>query len=312
MWFTRRIDSVAWGSNLAGTQTHSMQIMKPVIHSFTFLILGALMLQAQDFSKVEIKATHVAGRVYMLEGAGGNIGVSAGPDGILIVDDQFAPLADKIEAALAKLDKGPVRYVLNTHWHGDHTGGNAHFGKSATIVAHKNVRERLAGKSETPPSALPVITFDQSISVHFNGEEIRIYPLPPGHTDGDSVVHFTKSGVLHMGDLFFNKRFPFIDLASGGSAAGYAKDVQLVLDSVPEGTRIIPGHGELADVKDLETFRNMLRETIGLVNEAIGRGETLAQVKVAGVPAAWKDYGAGFINTSRYLEIVFNSLTEEK
>src|ERR1041385_3381718 len=183
-----------------------------------------------DLSKVEIKSTQVSGNVYMLEGSGGNIGVSVGADGILIVDDQFAPLADKIRAALKKLGEGKLKYILNTHWHGDHTGGNKEFGPEAPIIAHDNVRKRLSTeqhsdffKETTPASpkeALPVITFDQALSVHFNGEEIRAIHFPHGHTDGDSVIFFSASNVVHLGDDFFAGRFPFVDLESGGSVEG--------------------------------------------------------------------------------------------
>src|SRR5688572_15664773 len=222
--------------------------MKRIITSFFVSVAFAGVLNAQqDFSRVEIKSTQVAGNVHMFEGAGGNIGVSSGPDGILIVDDQFAPLAEKIDAALQKLEApGPLKFVLNTHWHGDHTGGNAFFGRKASIVAHANVRKRLAAKSDTAKEALPVITHEDGLSVHFNGEEIRMISLPPGHTDGDCVIHFTKSGVVHMGDQFFNGRFPFIDLGSGGDVAGYLKNVETVLSKLPEGVKIIPGHGPLA------------------------------------------------------------------
>lgn len=183
----------------------------------------------QDFSKVQIKVQKVSGTVYMLEGAGGNIGASVGDDGIVIVDDQYLPLADKIEAALQGISNKPIKFVLNTHWHGDHTGGNPHFGEKAPIIAQENVRKRLSsgGKTmfgETPPApkvALPIITFENSVSVHLNGEDIRAIHVPHGHTDGDSVIFFPQSNVVHMGDDFFNGgMFPFIDIASGGSVLG--------------------------------------------------------------------------------------------
>ena len=272
--------------------------------------LAAISVSAQgNFENVQIKSTHVAGNVHMLEGQGGNIGVSTGPDGLLIVDDQFAPLAQKIDAALAKLEAGgPLKFVLNTHWHGDHTGGNAFFGRKASIVAHTNVRKRLAGKSNTPKEALPVITQDHGLSVHFNGEEIRMIPLGPGHTDGDSVIHFTKSGVVHMGDQFFNGRFPFIDLGSGGSVEGYAKNVESVLSKLPDDIKIIPGHGPLATKKDLQGFHEMLVETTAVIRKAISEGKSLEQVKAAGLPEKYKEWGAGFINQQTYIQIVYNNL----
>jgi cyclase len=257
----------------------------------------------QDFSKVEIKTTAVAGNIHMLEGSGGNIGVSTGPDGVLIVDDQFAPLAEKISAAVAKLDAGPIKFVLNTHWHGDHTGGNAKFGKQASIIAQTNVRKRLADKSGTPKEALPVVTFDDTAAVHFNGEDIQMLHLGPGHTDGDSVIY--------MGDLFFNGKFPFVDLGSGGDVAGLLQNIETVLKKLPADVKVIPGHGPLGTRSDLEAFRDMLVETTGLVKQAIRDGKSLADVKAAGLPDKYKSWGGGFINASRWLEISYNSLSKK-
>jgi glyoxylase-like metal-dependent hydrolase (beta-lactamase superfamily II) len=220
--------------------------MRKVILAFLlFGFLGAIhaFAQGQDFSKVEMKVQKVAGTVYMLEGAGGNIGASVGDDGIVIVDDEFLPLADKIEAALKGITDKPVKVVLNTHWHGDHTGGNQHFGEKAPIVAQENVRKRLAagGKTrfgETKPAektALPVITFENDVSVHLNGEDIHAIHFPNGHTDGDSVIFFKQSNVVHMGDDFFNGgMFPFIDIDSGGSVQGMIAGDEKVLAEVPD------------------------------------------------------------------------------
>jgi cyclase len=265
----------------------------------------------RDMSNVQIKTIPVAGNIHMLEGSGGNIGVSTGPDGVLIVDDQFLPLAEKIAAAVEKLNQGPIKFVLNTHWHGDHTGGNAHFGKKASIVAHANVRKRLADKSDTPKEALPVVTFENGASVHLNGEEIRLIYLGPAHTDGDSIVHFTKSGVFHMGDLFFNARFPFVDLGSGGDVAGLLKVIEAALEKIPADAKIIPGHGALATRGDLEKYRDMLVETISMVKKAQAEGKSLADVKAVGMPEKYKDWGTGFINASRWLEFTYNSLAKK-
>ena len=282
--------------------------MKGIISSF--LLLAVLSALAQPTgSNVQIKSTHVAGNVHMLEGAGGNVGVSTGPDGLLIVDDQFAYMAEKIDAALQKLEAPkPLKFVLNTHWHGDHTGGNAFFGTKASIVAHSNVRKRLAAKSDTAKDALPVITHDNGLSVNFNGEEIRMIPLLPGHTDGDCAIHFTKSGVIHMGDQFFNGRFPFIDLGSGGSVDGYIKNVANVLQMATDDMKIIPGHGALATKKDLQAFHDMLVETTGVIRKAIADGKSIEEVKAAGLPEKYKEWGTGFINHQRYIEIVYNNL----
>jgi cyclase len=290
----------------------------------SFLLLFAVSIRAQqpDYSKVQIKVTKVAGNVYMLEGAGGNIGVSVGEDGILIVDDQFAPLADKIRAALKGLADTKLRFILNTHWHGDHTGGNVAFGPEATIIAQDNVRKRLSTeqksalfKNTTPPSpkeALPVITFNQSLSVHFNGEEIRVIHFPQGHTDGDSVIFFTKSNVIHLGDDFFAGRFPFVDLESGGTVEGLIKNVGEIIGKVPEGAKLIPGHGPLSTVDDLKSYHRMLTQTTDIVRQKIAAGKTLDQIKSEGLPDEWKPWGAGFIKTDLWVETIYKSLTANK
>jgi cyclase len=296
------------------------QIMKRCLlcaFSIALLSLASLALAQGDLSKVEIKSTQVSGNVYMLEGAGGNIGVSVGSDGILIVDDQFAPLAEKIRAALKKLGEGKLKYILNTHWHGDHTGGNKEFGPEAPIIAHDNVRKRLSGELKpasgnaqpAPPEALPVITFDQSLSVFFNGEEIRVIHFPHGHTDGDSVIFFTRSNVVHMGDHFFNGMFPFVDLASGGDVEGYARNVEAVIAKVPAGAKIIPGHGPLATVEDLKKFHQMMVETIGIVREKMKAGKTADQIKAEGLGDKWANWGNGFIKTPAWIQSIYQSLS---
>jgi glyoxylase-like metal-dependent hydrolase (beta-lactamase superfamily II) len=274
-----------------------------------------------DFSKVEIKPTKVAGNVYMLEGAGGNIGVSVGPDGILIVDDQFAPLADKIRAALKGLNQGKLRFILNTHGHGDHTGGNASFGPEAPIIAHDTVRKRLSTEQRieffkstvpaAPKEALPVITFNQSLSVHFNGEEIRVIHYPSGHTDGDSVIFFTASNVVHLGDDFFAGRFPFVDVDSGGNVVGLAKNVGEIITKIPAGAKLIPGHGPLSTIDDLKLFHRMLLETTDVVRKKVAAGKTLDQIKSEGLPEEWKSWGTGFIKTEQWIELIHASLTRK-
>ena len=258
-----------------------------------------------------IKDTPVAGSVHLLECSGGNIGVSVGPDGILLVDDQFANMATKIETALSALSTNRIAFLLNTHWHGDHTGGNAHFGTKAVIVAHTNVRKRLLDAQGTAASALPVVTHEHGISVHFNGEEVRVVALGPGHTDGDAAVFFTKSNVLHLGDQFFKDRFPFIDLGSGGDVRGYVKNVADVLTWAPANAQVIPGHGGLGNVDDLRRFHTMLVETTSLVADGIKAGKSLADIRTAGLPEKYKSWGSGFINEARWLEICFNSLSKK-
>ena len=272
-----------------------------------------------DLSKVEIRTTKVAGSVYMLEGAGGNIGVSAGPDGVLIVDDQFAPLADKIRAALKPLGTGQLRYVLNTHFHFDHTHANPVFGREALILAHANARRRLAADlvvlgrphKALPKEGLPVVTYETVMSVHLNGEEVRLVHFPGGHTDGDSVVYFTGSNVIHMGDDFFAGRFPFVDLDNGGSVEGLTRNVAEVIAKAPAGVKIIPGHGPLSTLADLRAYHSMLVETTEIVRARLRAGRTLDEAKAEGLPDKWKGWGSGFINTQHWIEIVYRSLQRD-
>lgn len=274
--------------------------------------------QQTDFSKVEIKTTKVAGNVYMLEGAGGNIGVSAGPDGVLIVDDQFSPLADKVRAAFKPLSPGPLRFVLNTHFHFDHTHANPSFGREALIVAHANVRRRLSVETNVlgetykplPKEGLPVVTYETTVSVYFNGEEIRVVHFPSGHTDGDSVVFFTASNVIHMGDDFFAGRFPFVDVENGGSVEGLERNVSEIIEKAPAEVKIIPGHGPLSTLADLRAYRDVLRETIALVRARMSAGRTLEQAKAEGLPEKFKEWGTGFINTGDWIELVYKSLKQ--
>ena len=298
--------------------------MKKVFPFLAILIVflcGAQKTHAQDFSKVEIKVTKVAGNVYMLQGSGGNIGVSVGPDGILIVDDQFAPLADKIKAALKTLGDGKLKFVLNTHYHADHTDGNIAFAPDALIIAQENVRKRLSTeqvskffKRTTPASpkeALPVVTFDHAVSIFFNGEEIKVIHFPHGHTDGDSIVFFTNSNVIHMGDNFFNPRFPVVDLEAGGNVVGMAMTVGEVISKLPTGVKIIPGHGPLSDAEGLKAFHRMLVETTAIVRKKKKSGKTLEQIKKEGLPEEWKSWGEGYIKTDVWLELVYNSLSKK-
>lgn len=287
--------------------------------SVLLICLCGLQSFAQDFSKVEVKTIKVAGNVYMLQGAGGNIGVSAGPDGILIVDDQFAPLADKIKTALKTLGDGKLKFVLNTHYHGDHTGSNPAFGPGAPIIAQENVRKRLTAEQVSkffgwkfPPMAkegLPVVTFEHAVSVFFNGEEIKVIHFPRGHTDGDSVVFFTGANVVHMGDHFFNGRFPVVDLENGGDVEGMTRNVGEIISKLPPDIKIIPGHGALSDVAGLKEFHRMLLETTAIVRKKMKAHKTLAQIKLEGLPEEWKSWGAGYVKTEMWLELIYTSLS---
>jgi glyoxylase-like metal-dependent hydrolase (beta-lactamase superfamily II) len=295
--------------------------MRNIVALLVLLVSPLLAFAQDDFSKVEIKATKISGNVYMLEGSGGNIGVSVGADGILIVDDQFAPLAEKIRVALKTLGEGKLKFILNTHWHGDHTGGNAKFGTEAPIIAHDNVRKRMSTEQRleffkqtvpaSPNEALPVITFDQSLSVHFNGEEIKVIHFPHGHTDGDSVIFFTTSNVVHLGDDFFSGRFPFVDLDSGGSVQGLAKNIGEIIPKLPAGAKLIPGHGPLSTIDDLKAYHHMLLTTTDIVRKKIAAKKSLAQIKKEGLPAEWKSWGEGFLKTDQWIELVYASLTKK-
>ncbi|MCP4249053.1 MAG: MBL fold metallo-hydrolase, partial [bacterium] len=207
---------------------------------------------AQDLEDVEIETTKVAENLYMLVGAGGNIGLSVGPDGAFLIDDQFAPLTEKITAAIKAVTEAPIRFVVNTHWHFDHTGGNENLGKAgAVIVAHENVRRRMSTEQfiaafdrrvpASPPGALPVITFADAVTFHLNGDELHVFHVAPAHTDGDSIVHFRKANVLHLGDTFFDGMYPFIDVSAGGSIAGMIEAVDRALKLCDDKTKIIPG-----------------------------------------------------------------------
>lgn len=252
-------------------------------------------LSAQDMSDVEIETQRVADGVYLLLGRGGNIGVSVGEDGVFVIDDQFAPLTDKILAAIAALTDEPVRFVFNTHWHGDHTGGNENMGESgAMIVAHANVRrrmsveqvlERIGSPATTTPAspegALPVITFTEDVSFYLNGGRLHAFHVSNAHTDGDAIVHLEGANVVHMGDTFFRDRFPFIDTASGGSIDGLIAAVGAALGVVDADTRIIPGHGQLSSREDLRSYRDALVTMRSAVAEMAHGGMSLEEIQAA-------------------------------
>ena len=238
----------------------------------------------------------------------------------MLVDDQFEPLVPKIEAALKTISDKPVRFVLNTHVHGDHTHGNKVFGVKSTIIAHDNVRRRMVdddefdGKKGTraPAHALPLVTFDHQVSVCLNGEEVRGLHFPAGHTDGDTVVWFTKSNVVHMGDDFFNGMFPFIDLSSGGSVDGYTAAVENILGELPADVKIIPGHGPLATRADLERYLAMLRDTTAVVRKGIAAGKTADQLKADKALAAWDKWSWQFANSDQFIDQLYAGLSAAK
>ena len=263
---------------------------------------------AQDrFADVEVKATAIKGSVHMLTGAGGNIGVSAGEDGVLIIDDQFAPLAEKIAAQLGELGSDKPKYVINTHYHGDHTGSNAFFPshKGATILAHENVRVRLANDEKIKPEALPTITYEDGIKIYFNGETLHVMHLAVGHTDGDSVVWFEQPNVMHTGDLFFNGRFPYIDQGAGGNVEGYMDSVKQLLAKIDDETVIIPGHGDISNKQEYSAFLAMISETFSYVKALKQDGKTLDEVKAMGLDDKWADWSWNFINEEKWITTLY-------
>jgi glyoxylase-like metal-dependent hydrolase (beta-lactamase superfamily II) len=293
--------------------------MRTSFFALAIALLASPAAAQQDFSKVEIKIERIAPGVAVLFGAGGNIGLSYGEDGNIIVDDQFAPLTDKIVAAVASVDPDPVRFVINTHWHFDHTGGNENFGKrGAVILAHDNVRARMSTEQflaalhqkvpASPKDALPVVTFAEGVTLHLNGDTLHVVHVANAHTDGDALIHWQKANVLHMGDTFFHKgSFPFVDLSSGGSIDGLIAAIDHVLQMSTPGTKIIPGHGPVATRQDLVAYRAMLADIRGKVAAGIKAKRTLAQIK-ASAPAARYGMPDGFIKPDQFVEAVYNSL----
>ncbi|MDO6610821.1 MBL fold metallo-hydrolase [Shewanella sp. 1_MG-2023] len=260
------------------------------------------------FKDVTITSQKLTENAYMFTGSGGNIGVSAGTDGILIIDDQFAPLADKISATLNEIQAGKPKYVINTHYHGDHTGGNAHFGEQGIIFAHHNVLKRLSAKEGTPKAALPVVTYSKDVSIRFNNDTLTLKHMGPGHTDGDSVVFWENDNLVHMGDLFFKDRFPYVDLNGGGSVIGYRDNVAKALTMMDKQTQVIPGHGELANKNDLMKFKHMLDDSINWMKKKLTQGKTLEQIQAEGVPAKWKDWSWNFITEEKWINTLYQDL----
>ncbi len=302
-----------------------IEIMRKASYLVACLLFAfGLVAQDRDFSEVQIRVSKVAGHVYMLQGTGGNIAASVGSDGIVLIDDESAPLADKVQAALRGITDKPVRFVINTHYHGDHVGGNAYFQAQAPIIAHDNVRKRkdsggAAGNGGSmhfeaqpqPKDALPVITYDHAVTLYFNGEDIRVVHFPSGHTDGDSIIFFPKSNVVHMGDEFVT-HFPFVDVEAGGSLSGMIDAVENVIGQVPADVNVIPGHGQVSSLDDLRAYLTMLKATRDAVAHALKDGKTLDQMKQAKILDPWKKYSGEFVSEDAFLETLYISLTGRK
>lgn len=274
----------------------------------------------QDFSNVEVKATPIRDGLYLLTGRGGNIVASVGDDGVFLVDDQYAPLTERILATLAAITDQPVRFVINTHWHGDHVGGNENLARAgAVIVAHENVRRRMSTEQfmavfnttvpASPARALPVVTFTGGVTLHLNGDDVRVMHVANAHTDGDSLVHFQHVNVLHMGDIYFNGLYPFIDLDSGGGIHGMIAAIERGLELSDDSTVIVPGHGPLSDRAELAAYRDMLAGFRDRIAALKGEGQSLEQV-IAARPTAEFDesLGGAFISPERLVGFIYNSL----
>ena len=269
--------------------------------------------------EVTVKVTKISGNVYMLQGRGGNIGAIVGQEGILIIDDDYKVVSEKLSAALKELGSAVPKYIVNTHWHGDHTEGNEFFGKQSIIIAHEKVRKRLTdppvifGQKTAPyqPFALPAITYSERMHLYFDGDQIDMIYLPAGHTDGDTMVIFNTAKVVHLGDHYFNGRFPFVDLASGGSVQGLINNIGTAIAMMPPDVKVIPGHGPLATLDDVKSYQQTLTETSKIVQDAMKKGLSLDEIKKAGLPEKYKAYGSGFIKTDAWIETVHNSYSKK-
>lgn len=281
------------------------------------------LIAQRDFSKIEIKAEKVADNLYVLFGSGGNIGLSIGTDGAILIDNQFAPLSEKITNAVAKITDQKIKYVINTHWHGDHSGGNENFhNQGALIVAHENVRKRMStdqvnkvfGRTTpaSPEAALPVITFSKDMTMHLNGEDIMAFHVHNAHTDGDGIIWFPKSNVIHMGDTYFAGRYPYIDISVEGSIDGLIKAVNQVLFLINEDTKVIPGHGAVSNKEELKQYRDVLLTVRDRVKQAIAAGMSLEEAKASNLSKEFDDtWGTGFMKPDVFISILYSSLSEK-
>ncbi|NNE29873.1 MAG: MBL fold metallo-hydrolase [Saprospiraceae bacterium] len=288
------------------------------------LLFLPLVIFSQDPDKVEIIPIKVTEEVYMMKGAGGNMGLLVGEEGILLIDDQFAPLSEKIMAAIRKIDPGPLKYLINTHWHGDHTGGNENFKKAgATILAHKNVHKRLSedqfmqafGRQveAKPKSYHPNITFSTEMNLYFNDEAILIFHSHVGHTDGDALIYFPKNNVIHMGDTYFQGKFPFVDLSSGGSVKSLIKSINQSLILIDDATQIIPGHGNLSNRAELLSYRDMVDDMYHRVKQSISSGLSLEEVQAANLSKEYEDdWGGGFISGEKFVKTIYDELSRKE
>lgn len=274
------------------------------------MMLSGVHAADDQFADVAVKAIPVGGSVYMLTGAGGNVAVSIGKDGTLLVDNQFPAMAQRIQSAITEIGGAAPKLILNTHFHRDHVGGNVFFAERGVIIAAEQVRYRLLNDPALARAALPVVTFADRIRIQFNDDEIDVIHVPSAHTDGDAVVWFRNANVLHTGDLFFNGRYPRVDLDNGGSVAGYQAAVARLLEMIPADTRVIPGHGPLAGVVELGEFHDMLTATVSSIEARITAGESVDAVVATGLGPQWASYATGFISEETWIRTVQQSRTQ--
>ncbi|MDQ7049462.1 MAG: MBL fold metallo-hydrolase [Enterobacterales bacterium] len=276
----------------------------------TFVSLLAISGLAAPLDKVKITSIKAGNNVYMLQGAGGNIGVFVSSKGLVLIDDQFAPLAEKIEVAMKNISSKPLVYIINTHFHGDHTGSNSHFSEHAPIIAHKNVRERLSQKPKQKRVELPVMTYQNGLTIYLDDEEIQLTHYAKAHTDGDTVVYFKKANVLHTGDLFFEIGFPYIDLKHGGSVNGYLGAVKKLIAKYPDDVVIISGHGKMSDKKGMQDFAKMIESSIAKVKLWLAAGKTTDEILKIGLGKDFKKYSWAFINEEKWLKTLIQDLNQ--
>lgn len=296
------------------------QYLVQVISVSLLAFASSAVIAHQHFASVNISSEKVANNLYMLQGEGGNIAVLIGDDGVLMVDDQFAELTDKIRKEISKYSDGPIKYMVNTHWHYDHTGGNNNLGEQGVaIVAHDNVRSRLAAGGfikafnatipPAPKAALPVITFADGLTFHWNQETISVEHVAPAHTDGDAVIYFKNANVVHTGDLYFNSFYPFVDASSKGSLPGMIEGVNRVLAKIDDKTLVIPGHGALSNKAELAEYRDMLVVLHGRLSALKTQGKTVQEI-IAAKPTAEFDakWGDGLIPVDQWLGLIYDVL----
>jgi len=276
--------------------------------------------RAED--EVTIRTIEVAPGIAMLMGRGGNLGVSFGVDGVLVIDDQYAKLSNKILAALAELSPEPLRYLINTHWHADHTGGNENMAAAgAVIVAHDNVRRRMSQEQfnaafnrktpASPAAALPVITFSRDATIHLNGQALHAIHVDPAHTDGDAIIYFEPANVVHAGDTYFNGMYPFVDFSSGGDPKGVIAAVDQILAHIDDETQVIPGHGPLSNRKELVAYRAMLSTVCDRIAAAIAEGKTVDEVSEMKLTSDFDaNWGGGFLTPDQFVRILYAGLVD--